>query len=175
MPNNCSHGEPSVLEHGLAYLADASVLVIDDEPAIVDAIEAILEIDICRANSVAQGMEAFAHNGPFDLVIVDKNLPDGSGLETIRNLRAQCPDQAFILITGYPSMDSAIEAVEAGAFDYVPKPFQLSTLVFKARNAVEKTRQNRHERALVAQLKATERSFRRLRMRSFYSTAPAGT
>ncbi len=162
MSSDSSHNAPNLLEHGLAYLADAQVLVIDDEPAIVDAIEAILEVDICRASSVAQGIQRFNEDGPFDLVIVDKNLPDGSGLATIRRLRQQCPNQEFILITGYPSMDSAIEAVEAGAFDYVPKPFQLSTLVFKARNAVAKTRQNRHERELVDQLRASEQQHRAL-------------
>ncbi|MCP4448721.1 MAG: response regulator [Myxococcales bacterium] len=162
MSKNSPYDAPTILEQRLVYLADARVLVIDDEPAIIDAIEAILEATVDRAGTVADGIEQCTSNGPFDLVIVDKNLPDGSGLDTIRGLRAQWPDQEFILITGYPSMDSAIEAVEAGAFDYLPKPFQLGTLLFKARNAVAKTRQNRHERSLVAQLKASEERHRAL-------------
>ncbi len=146
----------------LDEIAGARVLVIDDERIIIDAIATILECEVIGAATAEEGLAKFADLPSLDLVFVDKNLPDGSGLDVVRRLKEMCPDQEIILITGYPSLDSAIETVEAGAFDYMPKPFESSTMLFKARNAIAKTKLTRKEQLLAEQVAAGEVRYRAL-------------
>ncbi len=146
----------------LDEIAGARVLVIDDERIIIDAIGAILECEVIGAATAQEGLAKFADLPALDLVFVDKNLPDGSGLDVVRSLKEMRPDQEIILITGYPSLNSAIETVEAGAFDYMPKPFESSTMLFKARNAIAKTKLTRKEQLLREQVAAGEARYRAL-------------
>ncbi|MBL4637054.1 MAG: response regulator [Kofleriaceae bacterium] len=136
-------------------MSDARVLVVDDESVIHIAIEAILEASLHSVMSVREALE-FEGLDEIDIVLVDKNLPDGSGLDVIRELKKRAPDLEFLIITGYPSLKSAIEAVETGAFDYLPKPFETDELLLKVRNGIEKTRLTRQQRALHLKLKESE-------------------
>ena len=140
-------------------MTDAKILVVEDEVIILEAIEAILDCTIVKAMTVATAL-AIEDLEVFDLVIVDKNLPDGSGLEIVRALKQREPCLEFLLMTGFPSIKSAIEAIEVGAFDYLPKPFDSGDLALKARNAVTKTRLARRQRTLSAELKESEMRYR---------------
>ena len=140
-------------------MTEMSILVIEDEEIIQDAIKELLSCDTIRAHSVA---EALAVKGldQLDLVLVDKNLPDGSGLDIIRKLKILEPDLEFVIMTGFPSVRSAIEAIEVGALDYIPKPFDSNDLTLKVNNAITKTRLARRERTLAQELTESEMRYR---------------
>lgn len=120
MESNVSTGEQATTG------VQRRVLVIDDEAAIRMLFEQVLEDDvgpITLATTAEEGLAAAATMPELAVVLVDKNLPDRSGLELMRELRATRPDVALILMTGYASMGSAIDAIDAGALHYLTKPF----------------------------------------------------
>lgn len=101
------------------------VLVIDDDPGLSEVIGILLEREgyaVKRAGSQKEGI-ARVEAGELDLVVTDLKLPDGTGLDVIAAVRARRPRLPIIMITSYSSMESAIEALRAGANDYVIKPF----------------------------------------------------
>ena len=105
----------------------ANILLVDDERIIRELIREVLESDgarIVEAANLAEARAAIAADR-FDVAIVDKNLPDGSGIELIRELRGPERNTEVILITGYPSLDSAIEVLQIGVFDYSAIPSDL--------------------------------------------------
>jgi PAS domain S-box-containing protein len=138
----------------------ATILIVDDEPVILDVFRRFLEgegRELVLAGSAREALSAGARPGELDVAIVDKNLGDGSGLDVARALRAAKPDVEVILVTGYASIDSAIQAMQIGAFDYVTKPISdYEALNLKVENAIEKVRMKRRQRELVAQLVESE-------------------
>ena len=104
--------------------APARILVIDDEPMILQLCTMLLEaegMEVVTAPSLAAGRERFAKES-FELLLVDKNLPDGSGLELAAEVAATLADCEIIIMTGYASVGSAVEAIRHGVADYVEKP-----------------------------------------------------
>jgi two-component system, cell cycle sensor histidine kinase and response regulator CckA len=138
----------------------ATILIVDDEPVILDVLRRFLEADgrkLMLAGSAREAIEAGQRGDEIDVALVDKNLGDGSGLDVARALKAEQPDVEVILVTGYASIDSAIQAMQIGAFDYVTKPISdYEALNLKVENAVEKVRMKRRQRDLVAQLVESE-------------------
>jgi len=126
----------------------SKILIVDDEPMMRRLLREVLSgpaFELFEAPDVASAEHLAAATLP-DVALVDKNLPDGSGLDLIRTLKARYPGLQAILITAFPSMESAIEAVAVGAFDYLIKPFeQLHGLPLKVSNAAEKSRLHRLE------------------------------
>jgi signal transduction histidine kinase len=140
------------------------LLIVEDEPIVQELLAELLR-DEADELIVAGGVqEARALIGAgFTVALVDKNLPDGSGLTLIGELRAAVPDAAIILMTAYASLDTAIEALRAGAYDYIPKPFPcIHDLVLKVRRAREKVELTRHREALFRQVSESEARFRGL-------------
>jgi two-component system, cell cycle sensor histidine kinase and response regulator CckA len=137
----------------------AKILVVDDEPVVQLLLEEVLAQDghaVTIAGDAAAASAALDSLGEIDVALVDKNLPDRSGLEVIRQVKERQPDAEVIMITGYPSLDSAIEAMRVGAFDYLVKPFgDINDLRVKVRNACEKRwliRSEREKQVLERQL-----------------------
>ncbi len=75
---------------------------------------------------------------PFDLVMTDLRLPDGSGLEVVRAAHARKPGTLVSIITGYASLETAIEAIRLGAYDYITKPFTLDQIGVQVRNMIQR-------------------------------------
>ncbi|WP_242391968.1 hybrid sensor histidine kinase/response regulator [Anaeromyxobacter oryzisoli] len=138
----------------------ATILIVDDEPVILDVFRRFLEGDgrtLLLAGSAREALALAAEAGEIDVALVDKNLGDGSGLEVARRLKAAKPDVEVILVTGYASLDSAIQAVQIGAYDYVTKPVSdYDALNLKVENAAEKVRMKRSQRELVSRLVESE-------------------
>jgi PAS domain S-box-containing protein len=138
----------------------ATILVVDDEPVILDVFRRFLEGEgrtLLLAASAREALGYATEPGEIDVAVVDKNLGDGSGLEVARRLKAAKPDVEVILVTGYASLDSAIQAVQIGAYDYVTKPISdYDALNLKVENAIEKVRMRRAQRELVARLVESE-------------------
>ena len=117
----------------------ASILLVEDEPGIQLAIRGLLRREGHAAEVASTGSEAveLIADGSFDLVLTDLSLPDDvSGLDLVRHVHEQCPGTPVILITAYGSEHIAKEAVRAGAFDYVPKPFNNEELRAAVRRAL---------------------------------------
>lgn len=94
-----------------------------------------LEAQVVMANTQAAALE-LAHQGPWHAALVDVNLPDGNGFEVIEALLQYEPECAPIVITGEDSLDNAVRASEAGAFDYIEKPVEAERLLVTLRNAL---------------------------------------
>jgi NtrC-family two-component system response regulator AlgB len=113
-----------------------SILVVDDEPNIRKTLSISLESEGHHVTAVGNPKEALteANLVYFDVALVDLRLGSESGLDLIGNLLAICPWIKCIVITAYASIDTAVEAMRRGAFDYLPKPFtldQVSVLISK--------------------------------------------
>ncbi|WP_274606711.1 MULTISPECIES: sigma-54 dependent transcriptional regulator [Marichromatium] len=108
----------------------AQALVVDDETDILELLRITLARMEIRAVTATSLVEARARlvEQPFDLCLTDMKLPDGSGIELIRHIAAHHPELPVAMITAYGNMDSAIEAMKAGAFDFVSKPVELQRL-----------------------------------------------
>jgi signal transduction histidine kinase len=131
-----------------------AVLIVDDEPVVRRLLEELLVGDGFRVVTAedladARGILERAET-TFDVALIDKNLPDGSGLDLARDLKRAHPNTEIILMTGYASLESAIAAIEVGAFDYLVKPFpELQGLLLKVRNAAEQARLHRLEAQII--------------------------
>ena len=105
-------------------------LIVDDEPDIRELLELTLsrmDIDTESAANLEQAYELL-NTGDYDLCLTDMRLPDGNGIELVEWIQANRPDLPAAVITAYGSMQSAIQALKAGAFDFVSKPVDLSVL-----------------------------------------------
>ena len=111
-------------------MATHTALVIDDEPDIRELLELTLgrmDIDTHSAADLKQARQLLAQHH-FDLCLTDMRLPDGNGLTLVEEIQQQYPDLPVAVITAHGSMDAAIHALKAGAFDFVSKPVDLQVL-----------------------------------------------
>ena len=116
------------------------LLIVDDEASLRDFLSIVFEEEGWRvetAGSLAAARLAHAKHEP-DLILCDLMLPDGSGIDLLREVKASAPSVAVIMITAHTSTKSAVEALKAGAFDYIAKPFDIDELKIIVRNAVER-------------------------------------
>lgn len=108
----------------------AIALIVDDEPDIRELLSMTLErmgVDSCEAETIAEAKQLL-ESQPFDLCITDMRLPDGNGLELIKEINQNYPAIPVAMLTAHGNMDTAIEALKSGAFDFVNKPVELKTL-----------------------------------------------
>ncbi|HYS06934.1 MAG TPA: sigma-54 dependent transcriptional regulator [Candidatus Dormibacteraeota bacterium] len=123
-----------------------SVLVIDDEKNIRALLAKVLsqdQVEVYSAGTGAEGMQMADEHEP-DLVLLDLRLPDTSGLEVLRLLRARHPEAIVIMMTAFGQVESAVEAIKSGATDYLEKPFdRLDKLRVAVGRALEESRARR--------------------------------
>jgi DNA-binding NtrC family response regulator len=125
-----------------------TLLVIDDEPAMLKLVERFAEPLGMTVVSHGGGRSALAHVAHVkpDIVLVDLQMPEVSGLDVLRAIRESHPDCAVILMTGHASVDTAVEAVRLGALDYLQKPLPLDRL----RELLQSVQKNlRHRQTLL--------------------------
>jgi DNA-binding NtrC family response regulator len=133
------------------------VLVVDDEKLIRMSLRAVLEregFDVDEAEDGAGTAKRLAEN-EYDLVLLDFRLPDTNGIEILRKLRQDHPETGAILLTAHSTIDSAVEAIKLGAFDYLNKPVNTDELVATIVKALETTRLRREVSRLVGEQKQT--------------------
>src|SRR5712692_5298425 len=116
------------------------LLIVDDEVSLRDLLSTVFEEDGCRVETAATlaDARAKAQKAEPDLVLCDLMLPDGSGIDFLRELKGQNPSIPLIMITAHTSTKSAVDALKAGAFDYIAKPFDIDELKIIVHNAVER-------------------------------------
>ena len=121
-------------------MGDVRVLVVDDETVIREGLRRVLEGEGFAVVACSGGHAALENiqQGEFDLIITDLKMPGMNGLELLRNVQILQPGIPVILITGYASVDTAVEAMKLGASDYLSKPFTPDVLMEKVRNALSR-------------------------------------
>ncbi|GIW73102.1 MAG: hypothetical protein KatS3mg102_2644 [Planctomycetota bacterium] len=128
------------------------VLVVEDEALLLRSIADQLRAEgyeVQTAPAARHARQALGRQ-EFDLVLLDQRLPDGSGLDLMREILEHAPDTPVILMTAYSSVENAVEAMRQGAFDYLNKPFDLDELAIVVGKALETTRLRREVRLYTA-------------------------
>lgn len=114
------------------------ILIIDDDDAILDSCTQVLEkagYAVKGAHDGEKGLEIF-NNESFDVVLLDLKLPGTDGIEVLSFIKEGNPETPVIIMTGYASVESAVEAMKQGAFDYMAKPFSPKELRVNIRKAL---------------------------------------
>jgi DNA-binding NtrC family response regulator len=121
-------------------MSKAKILVVDDEEIVLKSCRKILERGGHQVSTSLSGQEAFdlMEKEPFDIVITDMKMPGIDGIEVLKKVREKYPDVVVIMITGYSTVQSAVQAMKLGAFDYIPKPFTPDEVLVVIEKAMEK-------------------------------------
>lgn len=133
------------------------ILIIDDEEVLQDVLSSLLAqegYDTLSARSGEEGLTLMRRE-PVDLVLLDLMLPTMSGQEVLRQITQEDPEQIVIVITAYSSVESAIEAMQGGAFHYIPKPFKNEEVLLTIRRGLEQRRLRTENRALKRKLEGS--------------------
>ena len=133
----------------------ANILVVDDDQGSRITLAALLEAegyDVEACETAGESLNYLIHH-PVHVVVSDLRLPDGNGLQILWALKKINPDSAFILITGHATLETAIEAVNEGAFAYHAKPLDIDALKANVRNALRQQSLEVDKRNLLAELK----------------------
>ncbi len=119
----------------------SAILIIDDEKAIRNVLKEILTNEGFTVDEASDGEEGFkkVYAGSFDLILCDIKMPKLDGLEFLQKINESGIDVPIIMISGHGNIETAIDAVKKGAFDYLSKPPDLNRLLITIRNALDKT------------------------------------
>jgi response regulator RpfG family c-di-GMP phosphodiesterase len=118
------------------------ILIVDDEKTIYSVIARRLAMEGYSCAMVINGREALGYfsKNNCSLIISDIRMPEMNGLELLKNVKAVRPDMMFIIMTAYPEIDMAVEAIRLGANDFIIKPVDLELMVFSVKKALERKR-----------------------------------
>ena len=127
------------------------LLIVDDDPVTLDLLKEVLSKEGYKVTVALGGEEAIAKGAEdvFDIVITDVRMGDQDGMEVLRAFKRMAPDTTVIMITAFGSIETAIEAIREGAFDYISKPFKLDEIKLTLARALEQRRllkENKHYR-----------------------------
>ena len=118
------------------------LLVVDDELGIREGCRRILEPQghaVEVASSIAEGLERIVADG-YDMVIIDVMMPDGRGIDLLAPIHERDPETVALIITGYATVELAVEAIKAGAYDFISKPFSAEVLRLAVSQGLEHRR-----------------------------------
>jgi len=134
------------------------ILVVDDELFIRELLEEFLTRNGYNVATAAEPHEAVrrVQVDEFDAVLVDLKVGGSNGFEVVQNIRHLSPDSSVLPMTGYPSVDTAREAIRCGAFDYIVKPFRLNELEKTVAAAVDECRRRYEARQVKERLTELE-------------------
>ncbi|MFA6770774.1 MAG: sigma-54 dependent transcriptional regulator [Bacteroidales bacterium] len=117
------------------------LLIIDDEKSIRNTLKEILEFEGHKVEVAADGVEGFekATSENYDVIFSDIKMPNMDGMELLDKLGESNVDSSVIMISGHGSIDSAVECIKKGAFDFIQKPLDLNRILITLRNATDRT------------------------------------
>jgi DNA-binding NtrC family response regulator len=120
----------------------AHLLIVDDDPVTVNLLKEVLSKEGYDVVTALSGEQAIAHgmDSVFDIVVTDVRMGDKDGMEVLRSFKKIAPETMVIMITAFGSIETAIEAIRQGAFDYISKPFKLDEIKFTISRALEQRR-----------------------------------
>ena len=128
----------------------ANILLVDDEVDFVESFSERLEIrnlEISRAFSGEEALQVLEAHKNIEVVILDVRMPGISGIETLAEIKKSFPLTEVIMLTGHADVESAIDGMKKGAFDYLMKPCDMDQLIAKVTEAAVKKRQ--HEEKII--------------------------
>ena len=130
-------------------------VIVDDDRTIGDILKDLISKEHISVEVFNDSLEAVKSitREPVDVVITDLMMPRISGLEVLRQAKVMNPQVVVIIITGHGSLETAIEAIREGAYDYIKKPFKLQEMEIVFKNAVEKVNLIREKTQLLKELK----------------------
>jgi DNA-binding NtrC family response regulator len=122
--------------------AMCSVLIVDDESAIRESLQTLLELEGYEVDTASDGEEGLTKlaDHPYDLVLLDFAMPDRNGIDILREIRERDADLAVIMITAYGTVENAVNAMQAGATNFIQKPWDNEKLLADVRTAVGQRR-----------------------------------
>lgn len=131
------------------------VLVADDERFMAEMLQEIFEEEGMLVEAALDGKQALEkfHSSSFDLVLLDLRMPEVSGMDVLREIKQTDPDIPVVVITAYGSVDSAVEALKVGAYDFVTKPFKIEELKNIVHRALELERLRRERDYLLDEIR----------------------
>jgi len=135
----------------------AKVLVIDDEKSIRTTLQEILEYEKHSVDLAANGAEGLemAGKSKYDIVLCDIKMPEMDGIEVLEKLFTITTDPQVIMISGHGNIDTAVDAIKKGAYDFIEKPLDLNRLLITIRNAMDKSSLITETRALKRKVSRT--------------------
>lgn len=134
----------------------ANILIIDDEQAIRNALRDIFELEDYTVEEAKDGIEALAKlkQGKFEAAVCDIKMPKMDGMDVLERIQAISPDIPVIMISGHGNIETAVEAVKKGAFDYISKPLDMNRILITVRNALDRS-------SLVAETKILKKKIKK--------------
>ena len=122
-------------------MAMSKVLIVDDERSIRHTLRDILEFEKYEVDEAADGMECLVKvkQNPYDVIILDIKMPKMDGMDALDKIQELARETPVVMISGHASIDTAVEAVKKGAFDFISKPPDLNRLLITLRNAMDKS------------------------------------
>ena len=119
----------------------AKILIVDDEGSIRKTLREILEFEKYQVDEAADGLDCLVKlkKTSYDVIIMDIKMPKMDGMEALERVQLLAPDTPVIMISGHANIDTAVEAVKMGAFDFISKPPDLNRLLITVRNAMDKS------------------------------------
>lgn len=144
-------------------LKNGRILLVDDEDVLVQGLAGFLQDHGTTVDTANSGQEAIEmlKEQVYDLLVTDIRMPGMSGMSLLRHVQEHHSDVAVILITGYASTESAIEALRLGVYDYIEKPFEMLELLQAIVNALEHGALKRQNAKLLEEQQAHQRSLER--------------
>jgi DNA-binding response OmpR family regulator len=133
-----------------------TILIIDDEPKLSRSLALILQragYKVTTAATAGEGLERL-QAGAYDLAFLDIKLPDQTGIQILPKIRGIYPDMPVIILTAHASLDTAIEAVRAGATDYLLKPIEPEAILARVAKILESLKQPKRRREITTQIQA---------------------
>jgi DNA-binding NtrC family response regulator len=133
----------------------ANVLFVDDEVPFVETMTKRLnrrDLEIIPAHSGDEALKKLKEHTEVEVVILDVKMPGMDGIETLREIKRRFPLVEVVMLTGHATVESAIEGMKIGAFDYLMKPSEIEVLVAKVTEAAARKRQH-EEKIIQARLK----------------------
>ena len=120
----------------------ANILIVDDEEVVRLSHLRSLQSVNCNARVAEDGTRALQvmEQQPFDVILLDLRMPDLDGMEVLRTIKDRWPDSEGVIITGYPTIESAKEAVRLGAYNYIAKPVGPDEVIKAANDAMNQKR-----------------------------------
>ena len=119
----------------------AKILIVDDEKSIRNTLRDILEFEKYEVDEASDGMECLVKlkQNKYDVLVMDIKMPKMDGMEALERIQLLSPDTPVVMISGHANIDTAVEAVKKGAFDFISKPPDLNRLLITIRNAMDKS------------------------------------
>jgi DNA-binding NtrC family response regulator len=124
-------------------MAIANVLLVDDEVPFVETVTKRLkkrDLQVSTAFSGAEALEKLGKERNVEVVILDVKMPGMDGIETLREIKRKYPLVEVVMLTGHATVETAIEGMKLGAFDYLMKPCDMDILISKVREAASRKR-----------------------------------